>query len=377
MTMTIDSLFGDIVDCDSHLMPTGEMYETFLQGRFRDRMLAHLKGRADEALADTNKLLNEPDPERVWTTKWWHAYGAHDPVDRVKALDAMGLNRQIVFPTILLHLYMGETETEYALGEAYCDFMLDWAKESNGRLRPVMLGNMHNVERSMRQADHFIQAGADVVQIAANKAPAGLSPAAEEWDPYWARFAEADVPLLFHLGSHRGFFDDMAMQNTPRLRPVDKAGAGEGQGAFGLMTMHFAAEAYLTAMIMGGVFERHPNLKFGVIELGAGWVSSWVERLDHQLNYFAKSLAANIDDKPSFYINRNLRITPFYKEPVGTYIQRDGLDDVYVFSTDYPHAEGGTDPIGLFHGSLVDAGCSDEQIRKFFITNGEALLPPR
>jgi predicted TIM-barrel fold metal-dependent hydrolase len=228
----------------------------------------------------------------------------------------------------------------------------------------------------MRQLDHYLSAGADVIQIAANKAPAGLSPAADEWDPYWARLAEAGVPVLFHLGSHLGFFDD-GMQNTPRLRAVDRGGAGEGQGPYGLMTMHLAIEAYLTAMIYGGVFERHPGLRVGVIELGGGWVSGWVERLDHQLEYFAKALARNISLTPSDYVRRNIRITPFYKEPVGRYVQRDGLDDVYVFSTDYPHAEGGTDPIEFFHGSLVDVGCTDEQIEKFFVRNGELILPPR
>lgn len=129
-------------------------------------MLAHLTARADDALSDTEDLLTEPDPEKVWTTKWWHAYGANDARDRVQALEVMGLDRQIVFPTILLHLYIGETETEYALGEAYCDYMVEWARASQGRLQPVMLANMHDVERSMRQADHFIAAGARVVQLA-------------------------------------------------------------------------------------------------------------------------------------------------------------------------------------------------------------------
>lgn len=88
-------------------------------------------------------------------------------------------------------------------------------------------------------------------------------------------------------------------------------------------------------------------------------------------------LAEHLSDKPSEYVKRNIRVTPFDGEPVGEFIARDGLEDVYVFSTDYPHAEGGTDPIGNFHRSLVEHGHSDEVIEKFFVKNGEAILPVR
>ena len=44
--------------------------------------------------------------------------------------------------------------------------------------------------------------------------------------------------------------------------------------------MHFAPENYVAAMVLGGVFERHPHLRFGVIELSASWIGPLAERLD-------------------------------------------------------------------------------------------------
>lgn len=374
MTISTTDLHGRIVDCDSHLMPTGDMYRTFLVDDFGKTLADWMQGRADAAAAEVDKILTEPDPDRVWTTKWWHAFGANDPVDRIAALDLMGIDRQVMFPTILVNLYKSKDPAIYDLGRRYCDFVLDWAKPTNGRVRPIVLLNMHDRDEAMRQAEYMLNAGATVCQIDASRAPAGISPADEQWDPFWALFAEARVPLVFHLGSDRGFMDDK-FDATPRLRAQDRAGAGEAIGPFNLMTMYMAPEAYLTAMIYGGVFERHPDLRIGVIEMTARWVSGWVDRIDAYADTFARRLSANISEKPSYYVRNNIRVTPFYGEPVGEYIARDGLEDVYVFSTDYPHAEGGTDPIDFWHADLVKNGHSDDVIEKFFIKNGEAILP--
>lgn len=54
-------------------------------------------------------------------------------------------------------------------------------------------------------------------------------------------------------------------------------------------------------------------------------------------------------------------------------MQRDGLGEVYAFSTDFPHVEGGKDPVGRFGRSLAPLG--PEVTEAFFVTNGEALLP--
>jgi hypothetical protein len=68
-----------------------------------------------------------------------------------------------------------------------------------------------------------------------------------------------------------------------------------------------------------------------------------------------------------------VRVAAFDFEPVGQYIDHFGLEEVYCFASDFPHHEGGKDPMGKFVKSLD--GKSDELLRKFFITNGAWLLP--
>jgi predicted TIM-barrel fold metal-dependent hydrolase len=77
--------------------------------------------------------------------------------------------------------------------------------------------------------------------------------------------------------------------------------------------------------------------------------------------------------RPSEYINRNVRVAPFDFEPVDEYIEKFGLEDVYCFATDYPHVEGGRDPMARLGERLAPLG--EKVLEKFFCTNGEWLLP--
>jgi uncharacterized protein len=54
-------------------------------------------------------------------------------------------------------------------------------------------------------------------------------------------------------------------------------------------------------------------------------------------------------------------------------VDRFGLEDVYVYSTDFPHLEGSRDPIGKFSKWLNDLGPEFE--RRFFVDNGQLILP--
>ena len=74
----------------------------------------------------------------------------------------------------------------------------------------------------------------------------------------------------------------------------------------------------------------------------------------------------------------HLRFTPFPGEPVGWMIEQAG-DDLFMFSTDYPHPEGGRDPLAKFEETMTDV--SDAARDAFYRRNmadllGPALTPP-
>jgi predicted TIM-barrel fold metal-dependent hydrolase len=81
--------------------------------------------------------------------------------------------------------------------------------------------------------------------------------------------------------------------------------------------------------------------------------------------------------KASEYVRRQVRVTPYPAEDVGWIIDQAGAE-VCLFSSDYPHVEGGRNPIGRFERSLGDR--SDAVRQRFYADNfvdlmGRALAP--
>jgi predicted TIM-barrel fold metal-dependent hydrolase len=140
------------------------------------------------------------------------------------------------------------------------------------------------------------------------------------------------------------------------------------------MTSHLFAEIMLTFLVLGGVFERHPRLRVGVVESGASWVASWCDRMDTLAATTSQYLSRQLSLKPSEYVRRQVRVAPFFFEPVASWIERSGLEEVYLFSTDFPHEEGSVGPFESFYAALAPLGPSVTE--KFFVTNAEDLLAP-
>ena len=83
--------------------------------------------------------------------------------------------------------------------------------------------------------------------------------------------------------------------------------------------------------------------------------------------------------RPSDYVHRQMKFTPYPTEDVGWIIDQAGADLV-LFNTDYPHVEGGRRPLERFEASLDAAGIGDDDRDRFYRTNFVELmgagLPP-
>ena len=81
--------------------------------------------------------------------------------------------------------------------------------------------------------------------------------------------------------------------------------------------------------------------------------------------------------KPSEIVRRQLRVTPYPHEDAG-WIVREAGDAVAMFSSDYPHVEGGRHPLKRFDETLQ--GCSPAAVQRFYADNfidlmGAGLAP--
>ena len=139
------------------------------------------------------------------------------------------------------------------------------------------------------------------------------------------------------------------------------------------ISLCFAPQNFLCALALDGVFDRFPALRGGVIELGAGWVPDFLRRLDGAWKGWRKTdpVIAGLSMPPSEFIRRAVRFTPFATENAGTII-REGGEELFLFSSDFPHPEGTKNPIQRFESSFE--GFSEEAKDRFYRRNFEDLF---
>ena len=115
-----------------------------------------------------------------------------------------------------------------------------------------------------------------------------------------------------------------------------------------------AAPILLNAMVFGGVFERHPDLTLLVSEFGIDWLPFTVRNMDGRAAPGAPLLGDyDLPLAPSEYVRRNVRVSPLPSPAQLPLAVLEGLPEVAVFSSDYPHIEANPAPTAHYAGALA------------------------
>jgi predicted TIM-barrel fold metal-dependent hydrolase len=215
---------------------------------------------------------------------------------------------------------------------AHNRWLTDFCRNSPERRAGVAIVPMHDVAKAVElvewAAGHDLRGGI-MIPTKWVGLPSYNDPV---YDPVWTAAAQAGLPVHTHSGVGPDAED---YGYTPGLIAI------------------YATEAYwwaarpLWCLILGGVFERHPGLKYVLAENGAWWVPDILSRMDskwegdHATRKFGPAVfRSGLNMKPSEYVNRNV----FYAASVmgETEIQRRyeiGVDNL-MWGSDYPHPEG-------------------------------------
>src|SRR5262245_46564476 len=365
-----------MIDADSHLME----WPTFLSEHAPRDVAARLpkvvpalgpwaarKARSRDALVELGGELLRKGP------KWHDALGATDPTERALALDQLGFERQVVYSSFCAKLFdLSDTELRYAAYAAHNRAMAAFCAP-DPRLRGVALCDLDGGERSLAALDEALALGLGQIWIPA-RAPAGRSPGHPAHDAFWARLAERRVPFVLHVGSG-AFSVGQAWLDDGASAPVAEGNRPEVIGSKDLMVIYQPVERFLSVLVLDGVLDRHRALRGGAIEMGAGWVPDMLRRLDHAVAIWSKSepALAHLERTPSEQAAAQLRFTPYPFEDVGL-LCRESDPCLYMFSSDYPHAEGGRDPVARFDRAL--AGHPREVVEAFYAGNAAGWLAP-
>lgn len=385
--MSLASLIGQVGDVDAHeQIPFPQYGEVF--GRRGQRFFeanAALFDRMARAFPESRMMEMPPDSEitkdSVWTFEGKRSKWAADMDQRPAVIDAMGIKRQLIFPTMgLFAMSMAHgggfngvpksTPEEMQIGKEALDAYNEWAghytRKYPDKLRIVGVLETTDpdltAEALIKRTEALIGTGVRGVMIPTGAPPAGLSPAHPALDDFYALLTQTDTALLFHPPSGAGF------------RKTDVWGVypnSDGDVSF-TIALHQAEENFVTVLIMGGVLERHPKLRVGIIENGASWIGPMAERMDKALGRQQRFLK-RLSMKPSEYMARQIRASVLLEEEVEVWLERyPQIQDCYCYSSDFPHTEGGEYSLREFYRRVAPLG--DTVVEKFFVRNPSLLL---
>jgi predicted TIM-barrel fold metal-dependent hydrolase len=387
----VQPFFGQILDADGHEnIPLNHWIAEFgsVVKPLADAMA--LSGLEVSQCRDKDDV--EIDADTVFKKKFSEAPGCFDMGRRLDVLDYVGTKRQFLYPggvglfATTIYCFPEKVERFATITgdrRAYARKVIDahngWCirvARTDSRLRPVAIMIGQTAEGLVADARKLIDAGIRGLWFPSSTPIAGLSPASTLLDPLWSLMQSAGVPLLTHVGSDEGFLRSEIWREASAFEGW-KSGGEFQLDPWTLSSLHLATQNFLTCLILGGVFERFPRLIYGAAEVTAQWVGPLGQNMDlwHANNRKFRQIggASPLSMRPSDYIRRNVRVSPFDVEDVATYIDQFGLEDIYCYTADFPHAEGGKRPIEDFSDNLKRLG--PVVMRKFFVENAELLLP--
>ena len=372
-----------IHDADSHVLEAPDFLDDYVEAAWRGKVRdAKFFGRYGSLVITTEELRQRHDDpkyraeraQKIMSRKNYNALGSWRSSDRVEALDYLGFASQLVFPTLSLKIgdleHQGDVGLVYAAARAVNRAMVDFCAVDRRLLATcyVPLMDFEGAEAAARQA---ISLGAKGLVIP-SRCPRGHSPSHIGFDPVWTQAQEAAIPILFHVGGGGPVMaPDFLLNGLP---PVPDWHGGDGD----LRSLDYVAIPYppmqcLATLIFDRVLDRFPRLKFGVIEQGASWLPSWMRTMDaaHLSFYKNEERLQKMSLKPSEFVCRQVRVTPYPAEDTGWIIANsDQL--ICMFSSDYPHIEGGRNPLKRFETSLANTGEPAKQ--RFYCDNFVDLI---
>jgi predicted TIM-barrel fold metal-dependent hydrolase len=387
-----------VYDADNHLYEPEEAFTRHLPKRFqRDFRFVDVEGRRKVVIAG---MLSEFIPNPTFAVvaapgshvKWYRADNPEGktlrelggrPIQppatwrtgegRIALLDEQGIHAALVFPTLAsaIEERLGARgEATAALFHSLNQWTVDeWGFAREDRLFSVPFISLTNLELALAELDFVIAHGARAVAIRPAPVPdarGSRSFGFPEYDPFWARVADAGLFVCLHA-SDSGYdrvtqwwtggenAELLAFERNPFKAMVDLLGR--------------AISDSVSALICHGVFERHPKVRVACIENGADWVGPLLPRLDRAYGQMPQAFAVH----PREQFERHVYVAPFYEDDVDELRKHMPVERM-LFGSDYPHPDGAAEPLDYLDEFRSFA---PDEIEKIFSSNLKRLLEGR
>ena len=373
-----------IVDIDAHILEPKGWLRSYASAAAQDQIpeLGEGDSNFNQLLDDSYRDYDQRKNDEILQSKLanefmsmprkgWMSLGGWDVDERRQALDLLGFDCQLIFPTGSFEQIM-QTPTSVRLEavRAMNRGMLDFCQD------PRLLASAYvpfefGPEIALELIAEAVANKVTAVLIDSIPASHQHSFTHPDFDVVWAALQQANIAVFLHVGADQNYrpVPKVFFDNGRDMRHFRSDAPGD---PLSYMAIGYPGELFLASLVYDGVLEKFPKLRIGVTELGATWLPSFLHFIDTGARAF-KNIQdlSHLSMRPSDYLRRQVVVSPFAGEDVGWIIEQVG-EQMVAFSSDYPHHEGTDDPIRRFEASM--SAVSDVERTAFYFDNGARLL---
>ncbi|NNL84213.1 MAG: amidohydrolase [Myxococcales bacterium] len=335
------------VDADGHILEPDTLWEEYLEQKHRSRALRirtddegleylELDGRPSQR---TNKgflgllgAMGEDNPKRSPDRRYMDniPFGGGDPGERLELLERENLEQTVLYPTLglLWECEVEDPELTVAYQRAYNRWIADFCRDSAERLVPIAHLSLLDPVAAAAELERAVRDGCKggfLAPFTHTKRPHGHA----DHDALYAKACELDVPLAIHPT----FEPDWAAP----VRFSAKELGRQREYFYNVMVRQGSQQALLSYFTMGAL-ERFPRLRLGVLEVGCGWIGSFLDRMDAVFEtIMAKGV--QLENRPSDVFRRQCFISGDPDETAAPHIIDHVGAHCFMWATDYPHPD--------------------------------------
>ena len=336
------------VDCDMHVMEPADIFDRYLDPKFKDRVIS-APGRAGGAQMVIDGLSRAGDDDLQQYRKRNKKVSAnqrqplsssrsapylgfaiernYDPIAQVMGMEMEGVDIAVLFPTMGLGLIARDGMDPFlseALCRAYNDWIHDFCQYSPDRLKFAAMLPFHDVTLACRELRRCVTELGAVGSFMRPNLVNGRYWHSNYWEPLYSLHEELNVTWGFHEGTGAWY------SNMNKLY-------GENRFYRHVASHWIEMQQALVAMIIGGVFEFHPNLRVGFLEAQNSWAPGLLSRIEWDYPQYLDTHAPYLSLTPKEYFRRNCWAAVEGSEPeIEATASLIGADRMCI-STDYPH----------------------------------------
>jgi predicted TIM-barrel fold metal-dependent hydrolase len=340
-----------VISSDGHATGRMEEYRPYLEERFLEEFDAFVPewNKHGSRNFDPPALERRLDPEYVETwkermTNTGRLEGNSDPELRLKEMAREGISGEVLFPDFGLpfELYSGalasvlgypprDDEHIQAGNRAFNRWLADYVSVAPARFAGMAAVSWHDVDSAVKEIRYAHSVGLKGVVLPAFSPEVPLYH--ETYEAIWNVLDELGMVVNSHLAMSATSNQPIYTPGVPHIACATRIYSPE---------VMFFCHNILSHLIWGGVFERHPNLRFAFTEQGTSWVIATLRDFDYsyQGSYFRTDFHDVIRHKPSEYFQRQcfMGSSTFSRFEVESR-HEIGLSNM-MLGMDYPHHEG-------------------------------------